>query len=391
MKKMTALLLCMGMALGAAACGGAKDTKTTEGATAEAAAPASEASEAGSEEDNAPGVSATTKIGDEIIYDAKDYVTLGDYMGIKVNVEIPPEITDADVEEEMASRLEEAAGSDYQPTDKQVVEEGDFVNIDYVGKKDGEAFQGGTANGYVLEIGSHSFISGFEEGLVGAKVGETLDLNLTFPEEYHSAELAGQDVVFTVTVNEIVEPAAVDIDSLTDDYVSENFGASSVNVWKESVRADLEASRESDIDWDKKEACKEKLRETCTINSMPDGLLEERKKQARETYENQAKANGLDLETLLAFYGMTEEQLDESIEKYIPQETEDEMIELAIAEDLGIDENSDAYKDYVQNIMDTAGYASEDEIYTVYDKAYVVRLFKLEEALNQVAEAAVYE
>ncbi len=83
------------------------------------------------------------------------------------------------------------------------VSEGDIANIDYVGKKDGVAFEGGTAEGYDLEIGSNSFIEGFESGLIGAEIGKTIDLNLTFPEDYGNEELNGADVVFTVTVNSV--------------------------------------------------------------------------------------------------------------------------------------------------------------------------------------------
>ena len=86
------------------------------------------------------------------------------------------------------------------------VEDGDIANIDYVGKKDGTAFSGGTAKGYDLEIGSGSFITGFEEGLVGVEIGKTVDLNLTFPSDYGSEELAGKAVVFTVTVNYVNRP-----------------------------------------------------------------------------------------------------------------------------------------------------------------------------------------
>ena len=85
--------------------------------------------------------------------------------------------------------------------EKSVVESGDTVNIDFEGKKDGVAFDGGTSQGYNLTIGSGSFIDGFEDGLIGVNVGDTVDLNLTFPEGYQNADLAGQDVVFTVTVN----------------------------------------------------------------------------------------------------------------------------------------------------------------------------------------------
>lgn len=96
---------------------------------------------------------------------------------------------------------------------KGTVKEGDTANIDYVGKKDGVAFEGGTAKGYDLVIGSDSFIDGFEDGLVGVEIGSTVDLNLTFPKEYDSAELAGKAVVFTVTVNYVVR----ELDELNDE------------------------------------------------------------------------------------------------------------------------------------------------------------------------------
>jgi len=103
----------------------------------------------------------------------------------------------------------ENALSEYKATTKEVkdrpIKNGDLVNIDFAGYKDGKAFDGGTSTGYDLEIGSGSFIPGFEEGLVGVKPGETKNLELTFPESYHSADLAGQEVVFKVTVNYIKE------------------------------------------------------------------------------------------------------------------------------------------------------------------------------------------
>lgn len=116
----------------------------------------------------------------------------------KVNVEI----SDADIEEALVSLQERDMA--YEPVeDRDIVEKGDVAVIDFEGKKDGVAFEGGTAKGFSLNIGSGQFIPGFEDGVVGMKKGETKDLNLTFPENYNSAELAGKDVVFTVTVQEI--------------------------------------------------------------------------------------------------------------------------------------------------------------------------------------------
>ena len=148
-------------------------------------------------------------------YEVEKYVTLGSYEGMSVEVAGDFEVSEEDVISYINDML--TYYPNYTDTDKQVVEDGDCVDIDYEGKKDGVAFDGGTAEGHVLEIGSDSFIDGFEDGLIGAKVGETRDLNLTFPENYQSAELAGAKVVFTVTVNKIVDKEIVTYDKLTDD------------------------------------------------------------------------------------------------------------------------------------------------------------------------------
>ena len=124
-------------------------------------------------------------------YDVEKYVTLGDYDGMEVEVAGDFEVSDEDVVDYINGML--SYYPSYEDTDKQTVEDGDCVNIDYEGKKDGVAFDGGTAQGYVLEIGSGTFIDGFEDGVIGMKTGETKDLNLKFPDSYQSTDLAGKD------------------------------------------------------------------------------------------------------------------------------------------------------------------------------------------------------
>ncbi|MBQ8648761.1 MAG: FKBP-type peptidyl-prolyl cis-trans isomerase [Clostridia bacterium] len=125
------------------------------------------------------------------------YVKLGDYEGIPVDTssdtfkEFYNDVISSDIEN----------NNFYVKKTEGTVAEGDTANINYIGKKDGVAFEGGTADNYDLKIGSNTFIDGFEEGLIGVNIGDTVDLNLTFPESYQSADLAGQAVVFTVTVN----------------------------------------------------------------------------------------------------------------------------------------------------------------------------------------------
>ena len=147
-------------------------------------------------------------------------VTLGQYKGVQLY-----EVDSKVIAEELYQTMESYAEL---VTVNRAAAEGDTVNINYVGKKDGVAFEGGTDDsetGFDLSLGSGTFIPGFEEGLIGATAGEVRDINLTFPEEYHSAELAGQAVVFTVTVNEVKERV---VPELTDEFAAENLGYDTV-------------------------------------------------------------------------------------------------------------------------------------------------------------------
>ena len=136
------------------------------------------------------------------ITDYGKLVKLGEYKGVEVT-KIDTTVTDEAVDLRIESILN--ANPEYIPVTDRAAQDGDMVDIDFVGLKDGEAFEGGTSEGYKLELGSNSFIDGFEDGLIGAEVGQELSLNLTFPEDYAAADLAGQDVVFEVTVNGIEE------------------------------------------------------------------------------------------------------------------------------------------------------------------------------------------
>lgn len=135
-------------------------------------------------------------------YKVEKYVKLNDYMNMTVELSKDYTVSDADIQSYIEYLM--SMYPSYEVSDKKTVESGDVVNIDYVGKIDGEEFSGGSATGQHLEIGSGSFIDGFEDGLIGKNVGETVELNLTFPEDYtNNTDLAGKAVVFTVTINSI--------------------------------------------------------------------------------------------------------------------------------------------------------------------------------------------
>lgn len=164
---------------------------------------------------------------------------LGTYKGVEIpNIDIS--VSDADVESQINTEL--LQDPDVAEVTDRAVQEGDTVNIDYVGTKDGVAFDGGTASGYDLVIGSHTFIEGFESGLIGHNIGEDVKLDLTFPKDYGNEELAGAAVVFDVKINKISvsTPAA-----LTDEWVNRhtNGAQTTVDAYKALVRTNLEEQR----------------------------------------------------------------------------------------------------------------------------------------------------
>lgn len=256
------------------------------------------------------------------------YVTLGDYQNLSINVE-PLTVTDSERDlyvMEAYSRFATLENSGI--TDRAAVD-GDTVNIDYVGKRDGEAFDGGTASGAFLVLGSDSYIDGFEDGLIGVRPGETVDLDLSFPENYDNQNLAGQAVIFTVTVNYIVE--------LRDEVVA-SMGLENVRTVAELqqyVYDRVYASKEPDYDSSVKNAIMTELFAQCTYGELPEVILENNKAYVSGIV-NSAAAYGLDADTYTnTFFGMDSETY---INDYAAELTKQDITLQAIAnqEDLNV-------------------------------------------------------
>lgn len=253
-------------------------------------------------------------------------VTLGRYKGLTLY-----EVESSVIAQELVEMMEE-----YKELALvfRGAENGDTVNIDYVGKKDGVAFEGGTDEGFNLELGSNTFIDGFEEGLIGAVAGEVRELELTFPANYHSADLAGQTVVFTVTVNNVLEPVTP---SLTDEFVQENLG---YNTMAEYV-AVLYAARNKESFY---EQITTALMETSTVENYPSKLIEQEKQSLIEYYTSYAEMYsaylGMDMETTLAsMFGFESlEVLDNYAEEYAFNVVKNMLVlsEIAVQEGLTI-------------------------------------------------------
>ena len=261
------------------------------------------------------------------------YVTsLPEYKGLELSAaktEVTEELIDSYIDFMLTQYpvLEEVTG--------RAVELGDTVNIDYVGKDmDGVAFQGGTAQGYELTIGSGTFIEGFEDGLLGVNIGETVDLNLTFPEDYGNTELAGVDVVFTVTVNSIgiSKPA-----ELNDEFAAQ-FGNTDVADFRNSVKISLEDNAEATYKTELQEQAIDALMAGCEFSDkLPQGLYSYYQDQIKANFVNYAAGAGVDLNTFLTqYYGMTEDMFNTQVEEGAANSTRQAMACALIAQKEGI-------------------------------------------------------
>lgn len=318
-------------------------------------------------------------------YQASDYVTLGEYKGLKVEIDLTA--SEAEIDKEIHSAVSSA--DMMEKMTEGTVEEGDIVNIDYEGKLNGEAFDGGTAKGSDLEIGSHSFIDGFEDGLIGVAVGETVDLNLTFPENYFSTDLAGQEVVFTVTVHEIKR-----VPELTDDIVSAVTEGeyTTVDDYKASIRASLEEEKEAQKDSMVITDLLIQISSSATINEYPEELVAYGVQEMTDYYSQLAESYSMELIDFISMsFGMTEEVFNEQIELAVQQNLQQEMYLKAIAEAEGIELTEEEYAAGCEKYAETYGMESGEDIVEAYGES-VVRLSLLQEKVfDFLMENAVIE
>lgn len=323
-----------------------------------------------------------------VSYNIDECVKLGEYKGLEVTLG-SYEIKDEDVKNNIETTL--ASYPNYVDTDKTTVEEGDIVNIDYEGLKDGVAFEGGTAQGANLEIGSNSFIDGFEDGLIGKKVGEDVELNLTFPEDYQNTELAGQAVVFKVKINKIVKEEFMTYDTVTDEFVASNFvnnGYQTVDDLKKGVREQLESNNETQKETDTQNAVFDKLHETCTV-TMPDGLLDQRIQEYMDQFTENLKTNyNMELSAYLNSVNTTEDEFNQQVRQYIEDSLTNQLILEAIAKKENIEADEEGYTKYKQDIITDFSYESEDALMEQYGEDYVKNAYISDKAMDFVIENA---
>lgn len=287
---------------------------------------------------------------------SNEYVTVSAYKGVEVDlIEAAAKVTDADVDAQIESILSNYAEK-VEVTDR-AAKEGDIANIDYVGTKDGVAFEGGSYEGYDLTLGSGTFIEGFEEGIVGHNIGETFDLNLTFPEAYQNAELAGQDVVFTVTLHSL---SVNEVPELTDEFVKEKLSKESTTVkaYKEELKKQLQETNDETYQTSLRNAAWSAILENTTVNSYPEEAVQEYKDLLNSEYEKMAQYYGLEFEEFLNTYmGMDEETFAQKIEEVAQEQVKSDLVRDLLAENVkGINTSEKAYEAVYEDYANSYSY-----------------------------------
>ena len=369
MKKKTYLVilaLCAAMAM--TACGTSagqkeetKSTSESQDTADEKDSKAADSAESDSDKESTGTVSGDTRL--VSVDDVSKYVTIGQYKGLSLDktVEaVTDDMVDGRIKEELQNKAEEVTEGS--------VQNGDVVTINYVGTKDGVAFDGGTANNYELTIGSGTFIDGFEDGIIGMKKGQTKDLDLTFPEEYSSEELAGQEVVFKVTLQSFKRAP-----ELTDDWAAKNTDCKTAEEYRKEIRTTLEDEAKTSAQNTLRETAWNTVLSASEVKEYPQDDLDTAKTEFKTLYENYAKQGDMTLEDFVKAQGISMDDFEEQSSQYAEYKVKQNLI--------------------VQGIMDAENMTLEDEkslsIQDELIKAYNVK--DLAALVDKYGQAAVDE
>ena len=348
---MTALLCAAVVAASTVMAPGVVMAEETEAVT-EAVTEAS--TEAATEADTEALTEASTEEALELAerpdYKALDYVELGEYKGLTVEVE-PTAISD----DEVLKQIRANAGSDIlEEVTEGTVEEGDTANIDYEGKTDGKAFEGGSASGSAITLGSSGFIDGFDDGVIGMKPGETKDLNLKFPDDYpNSKDLAGKAAVFTVTLNYI---SKTNTPKLTDKLVSEKTEYKTIEEYKKSIVDDLKKQKKDSAG----STAYGQVEDKAEVKKYPESIVNTATSQLDAYYRYTAKQYGFDdFNTFLTQSGMTEDTYNVELKKAAQSVAKTQLLTEAIAEKEGITVTDDEITKEMQKVEEQGGTVDE--------------------------------
>ena len=290
----------------------------------------------------------------------KPEVTLGEYKGVEVP-KSETEVTDEDVEAEL--KKEQEKNSRTISVEDRAAQLNDIVTIDFEGSVDGVPFDGGQATEYPLTLGSNTFIPGFEEQLVGAKVGDDVDVKVTFPEEYQAKELAGKEAIFKCAVKKI---EAKELPELDDDFAKDVSEFDTLAEYKEHVKTNLEDKKANEAKRAKEDAAVDKVIENAQMD-IPEAMLMTQCRQMLDDFSRRMQSQGLSMDQYFQFTGMTADKMMEDMKPQALKRIQTRLVLEKVAE--------------VENIQPTEEEVNEE--ISKMAEAYKMEADKLKELLGE--------
>lgn len=273
----------------------------------------------------------------------KPEVKLGKYKGIKVE-KADVTVTDEEVAEELDKVKEQNAR--LVAADDKAVEDGDQTTIDFEGFVDGVAFEGGKGEDYPLTIGSHSFIDTFEEQLIGKKVGEEVEVNVTFPENYQAKELAGKPAMFKVTIKEIKVKEYPELD---DDFAQDVSEFDTLDEYKEDIKKNLTEKKEKEAEAEKESKVIEAIVNDAEMD-IPEKMVEAQAEQMLEEFAQNIAMQGISFEQYLQFTGATIDQMKEQVKPQAQARVESSLVLEAVVKAENIEATEEEVEEEIKEM-----------------------------------------
>lgn len=316
----------------------------------------------------------------------KPEVTLGEYKGLtveKVSVEVTDEDVNAKLEEEQKKNARTVVVED------RAVQDGDEVVLDFEGFVDGVAFEGGKGENYPLTIGSGAFIPGFEEQLVGVEAEKEVEVNVTFPEEYHSADLAGKAATFKCTVHEI---KVKELPELDDEFAAEVSEFDTLDEYKASIKEKLVEQKTAEAKTKKEDAVVEKAVANATME-IPEAMITTQANQMVQEFAQRIQQQGLSMEQYFQFTGLTAEQMMEEVKPQAVKRIETRLVLEAVAKAENIEITEEKFEEELAKMAEMYKMEVEKlkEFMGESEKAQMKEDMAVQEAVTLLAESAVEE
>ncbi|MDE6530417.1 MAG: trigger factor [Lachnospiraceae bacterium] len=309
-------------------------------------------------------------------------VKLGEYKGIEIE-RLDMEVTEADIDEQIEQERNRQAR--IVSVEGRAIKEGDTAVIDFEGFIDGEAFEGGKGENYSLEIGSHSFIAGFEEQLIGKNTGEECDVEVTFPEDYHAEELAGKPAVFKCKIHEVKEKQLPEL----DEEFADDAGFDSVEEYKEDVKKKLVEKREKESKEQKEDAVIDAIIEKAEMD-IPEPMIETQQRQLIDEFAQQLSMQGLSLEQYFMFTGMNRDMMMEQTKPRAEKKIKARLVLEAVADAEKMEVSEEEYENELKDMAES--YKMEldklKDILAEADEKMIKKDLKIKKAIDFVVSNA---